>query len=85
MTDKKQKPPVEKPQAKKEETFLDRLQKERSDLSEKVTKLHAFLQTQQFQGLDTTNRTLLKKQLVFMSEYLGILDQRAALLCNTKQ
>jgi hypothetical protein len=72
--------PVEttQPHPPKEETFLDRLQKERDDLHEKRTKLDAFLQNKN-KAIEISGKPqydLLVKQRKHMDNYLEILDQR---------
>lgn len=72
--------PVEatKPQPPKEETFFDRLQKERDDLNEKATKLEAFLANKEkaLQISGQVQYDLLLKQIKAMKSYLKILDER---------
>ncbi len=70
---------VEEP---KQETFLDRLQKERDELSDKLVKLEAFISNKEkaIQISGKPQYDLLLKQSHFMSEYLNILDHRLVLL-----
>jgi hypothetical protein len=64
------------------ETFLDRLQKERDELSDKLVKLEAFISNKQkaIQISGQSQYDLLLKQSHFMNEYLNILDHRLILL-----
>jgi hypothetical protein len=66
----------------KEETFLDRLTKERDELKEKYVKLHAFLlnKSKAIEIVGKEQHTLLVSQLHHMDAYLSILDRRIALL-----
>jgi hypothetical protein len=70
---------VEEP---KQETFLDRLQKERDELSDKLVKLEAFLSNKEktIQISGQAQYDLLCNQSYFMNEYLNILDHRLILL-----
>jgi hypothetical protein len=70
---------VEEP---KQETFLDRLQKERDELSDKHVKLEAFISNKEkaIQISGQAQYDLLMKQSHFMNEYLNILDHRLLLL-----
>lgn len=62
------------------ETFLERLEKEFSDLESKVNGLRNFLVTPGFQKLSAGNQILLKEQLIVMQSYLGILTVRLELI-----
>jgi hypothetical protein len=66
----------------KQETFLDRLQKERDELSDKLVKLEAFISNKEkaIQISGQAQYDLLLKQSHFMNEYLNILDHRLVLL-----
>lgn len=63
-----------------EETFKDRLLKERAELEDKVTKLGSFLETENFKKIDEKQQELLEIQHGFMKSYLDILEQRISLL-----
>lgn len=62
----------------KQETFYDRLLKERDELSDKLTKLEGFLsnpeKVKQISG--EIQFELLVEQSVHMTSYLNILDER---------
>jgi hypothetical protein len=58
----------------KPETFLDRLKVERAQLAERLTKLNAFLETEQAQNLEDYN--VLQDQGWAMQSYLNALDKR---------
>lgn len=70
--------PFTEPQPTKQETFYDRLLKERDELSYKLTKLEGFLsnpeKVKQISG--ETQFELLVEQSVHMTSYLNILDER---------
>lgn len=62
----------------KQETFYDRLLKERDELSEKFNKLAEFISNPE-KAMEVSGRTqydLLKQQANHMAAYLNILDQR---------
>jgi hypothetical protein len=63
-----------------EETFVDRLIKEKNELEERVTKLGAFLDSTNFQKLDKRQRELLQVQHTHMLVYLDVLVKRISLL-----
>lgn len=63
-----------------EETFKDRLFKEQQDLAIKIEKLHAFMNSDAFGGLDFNQRSLLEIQLKAMETYFKILAARISLL-----
>jgi hypothetical protein len=69
-------------EAPKEETFYDRLTKERDELKEKYVKLHAFLlnKSKAIEIVGKEQHALLVSQLHHMDAYLSILDRRIALL-----
>jgi hypothetical protein len=73
---------LEEVEESKQETFLDRLQKERDELSDKHVKLEAFLSNKEkaIQISGQAQYNLLLKQSHFMNEYLNILDHRLLLL-----
>ena len=63
-----------------EVTFLQRLQYEKDDLLEKVTKLAIFIANEEMsQTVSEANYLLLKQQLVYMNDYLNILIIRIEL------
>lgn len=63
-----------------EQTFLDRLKLERSELNEKTEKLTDFVtKIESFSKLSAANQNLLIEQLNVMNRYLGILDIRIEL------
>lgn len=63
-----------------EATFLQRLQYEKDDLLEKVTKLAIFIANEEMsQTVSEANYLLLKQQLVYMNDYLNILIIRIEL------
>jgi len=63
-----------------EATFLQRLQYEKDDLLEKVTKLAIFIAKEEMsQTVSEANYLLLKQQLVYMNDYLNILIIRIEL------
>lgn len=63
-----------------EETFKDRLLKERAELEDKVSKLGSFLETENFKKIDEKQQELLEIQHGLMKSYLDILEQRISLL-----
>lgn len=61
----------------KENTYLDRMKAERSQLSERITKLSAFiLQNNLFKGFKKEKRCLMEGQLQAMNLYHYFLDKR---------
>lgn len=82
VTKKKVKPKVEpkpEPVVVKEETFLDRLKKEKSELDTKIKALFVFTRSE-MEGVTYTEKTLLKDQLALMQSYSHILDKRLNLI-----
>jgi hypothetical protein len=65
--------PVQEP---REETFEDRLLKERDELATKVAGLWSFLHTPTFSLLPKLDQNTLSSQLYHMSGYLSILELR---------
>lgn len=62
-------------------TFIERLQVEKSELSEKVEKLVSFIDNEElFSKIDPMQQTLLKQQVGYMQGYLSVLEQRLELL-----
>jgi hypothetical protein len=68
-------------------SYVDRINTEKSELEEKIEKLHAFIEGNPvFQGLPPAARDLLKEQLSIMQKYSDILRQRIFLaLANGKE
>lgn len=66
------------------DTFLDRLEIEQSELSDKLEKLRAFIESPKFTDIvkDEYQRTLLSRQESQMHEYLETLNERIKLLKN---
>lgn len=62
--------------SEKQETFLDRLKKEESDLAEKCDKLTAFIRSENFAKVDPAQSRLLKQQIGHMRSYHGVLQER---------
>lgn len=64
-----------------EETFLERLKKEKQELIEKVTKLALFINKEKTsQSISEANFLLLNQQLIHMNDYLNILIIRLELI-----
>jgi len=61
------------------EPHQERVVAERAELSEKVSKLAAFVDGGRMADIPVPERTLLIGQLSVMREYLSILDERLAL------
>jgi hypothetical protein len=74
------KAPVEKNETPAQETFLDRLKKEKDDLGEKLDKLSSFIQSDNFGKIESNQRRLLKQQIGHMREYHAVLIERIKLL-----
>ena len=60
--------------------FKNRLEVEKNELLDKVTKLTLFLGSEKIEGLSDANVLLLKRQLTVMNDYLNILIVRLELL-----
>jgi len=60
----------------KEETFEDRLRKERTDLYDRLKKLTPFLGTDAFRGLPAAQQAMLHEQHDAMAQYLDVLTRR---------
>lgn len=60
----------------KTETFIDRMQLECMELSEKICRIEDFLKSDNGNKLDFTEVTLLKKQLLQMQDYFQTLVTR---------
>ena len=61
------------------ETFVTRLKREESELSEKIEKLEAFVGGNvQFDRLELSEQDNLREQLTYMKEYRGVLARRLA-------
>lgn len=65
-------------------TSIDRLQIERKELSDKLVKLDAFIDSDRFATVvyDSSQRMLLFEQSDIMAEYLKILDKRIEYLAS---
>jgi hypothetical protein len=63
-------------------SFIERLTKEREELSDKVEKIFTFVVSEKFNELDEQNKMLLFHQERHMRNYLGVLDQRIELLSD---
>lgn len=59
-----------------EETFLDRLQRERDELNDKYQKLDMFIGSQKFFMLDAEAQSDLKFQLEVMAPYALLINKR---------
>jgi len=56
--------------------FRDRVVAEHADVSSKLARLEAFIQTPKFAALPWLDRTLMKLQAVLMSGYADVLKER---------
>ena len=56
--------------------FIERIEKEQSDLAEKCFKLHEFTATETFKGLTAFEQSLLLAQYEMMKGYSNILSKR---------
>ncbi len=56
--------------------FIRRMQVEAKGLSNKITKLTNFIESDRFERLTSSQQVLLTEQLKHMSGYLGVLGQR---------
>jgi hypothetical protein len=61
-------------------TFKDRLQLEKTELNEKISKLNLFLTGEKFSSLSDIHKDLLTRQLSAMQIYCQILEDRLYLL-----
>lgn len=59
-------------------SFYLRLTAERADLAQKVEKLQAFLDPDNYKKIDSKQQSLLVSQLAAMTDYLRVLDERIA-------
>lgn len=64
------------------ESFMDRLLIEVNDLQDKITKLSAFIGTENFYKLDEENRAMLNVQYHNMLQYIKVLNNRIEYLKN---
>ena len=66
------------------ETFIDRLQIERRELSDKLVKLDAFMNSGKFATVvnSLNQRMLMREQSEIMTEYVEILDKRIEYLAS---
>lgn len=58
------------------ETFYDRLLRERKELDEKIDKLEIFVKGEVYAGLDAEDQGLLSDQLCYMGCYSSVLTRR---------
>lgn len=58
------------------EGFVERLQSEKNELSERMRKLRVFIDKEEFNELSETERKMLTMQYGSMASYYGILNQR---------
>lgn len=56
--------------------YLQKIEKEICDLSEKIFKLQEFIDSNKFYELNETQQDLLKIQIIAMKNYFYILDTR---------
>lgn len=63
-------------------TFIDSLQIERKELSDKLVKLDAFIDSDKFATVDDLNQWFLRDQRLVMTEYVKILDKRIEYLAS---
>jgi hypothetical protein len=61
-------------------TFLQRLQTEKDELVDRLSKLLIFIDSNNFSSLSDANQVLLKMQAEHMNNYLNILIIRVELL-----
>lgn len=73
-------PEPKDPQGPIPSTPLDRVIIERYELAEKMSKLSAFAQTENFRDLPMAHKRLLSKQGGVMEQYLMILSERISLM-----
>ena len=59
-----------------QETYIDRMNAEHAELTERFQKLSAFMASDKFLELDSTDKTLLQTQFTGMSVYLNALGMR---------
>ena len=69
---------------KTEETFIERLLREETELNEKLDKLQSFIEGEAFPEIDKEMQALLKVQFKAMDTYSECLNQRLILI-NNKQ
>ena len=67
---------------KKQETFIDRMNNEYQELSERLDKALAFIDSEKFNELPDKTKSLLKVQAEAMSQYQRILECRIADVLN---
>ena len=63
-------------------TFIDRLKTEKQELDEKIEKLTAFINSENFEKVDSIQAPLLQTQLSIMLAYSTVLDKRLNNLIN---
>lgn len=59
--------------------FIQRMQTEAKDLSNKITKLSNFIDSDRYEWMTSSQQELLKEQQEHMSNYLIVLRQRIVL------
>ena len=60
--------------------LFGRIQEEKKELDEKLSKLYAFIESRKFENLSSIHKMLLRKQLDTMTDYSAILSVRIELL-----
>ena len=60
------------------EAYKERVCQERRELHEKLSKLRDFQNTEMYRMLASDEQRRLTRQTMFMTSYLGILDERIA-------
>lgn len=61
-------------------TFIERLEVEKSELGEKIIKLKDFFVSGNFEKIDVGQQALLTLQVTHMEHYYAILEERLRLL-----
>ena len=61
-------------------TFKERLEIEKEELDTKIKALSGFIQSENFSKIDSVQQILLKAQLLIMTTYSVILNERLNLL-----
>jgi hypothetical protein len=59
-----------------EETYIDRMKTEKTELEQRITKLLAFMESEKFAQLDDIDKRLLRMQYAGMDTYLTALGSR---------
>lgn len=60
------------------EAYQSRVIEEKQELDFKLTKIHAFISSQQFQAVNQAEQERLKRQFQAMSTYSQVLGERIA-------